>query len=482
MPRPQYDTTIPFAGLTRFNAGSVPEVWGHGSAMKWWTSDYLGEEASIPDLPDEGLVTVINELPRAASQQVRWEHPFRGETLRTEKHNAVYNPERLENIDHFRGEPINTVDDLQEIKEEYVQGDVTLSEIEEWLSHAWQPVSDDGERREEDMRRSEVTVADDALYHIPTDTYSIYNPTDILEPLGEVIREEDLGEAVFGEFRLSRDGGRTSADVFFDTKEVAHPEFDNDRKPIVVGVQADWDYFGDTALRIQGMALDGKCVNALRGITDKVTIKHTGDPEDRTYKVGDDEVDTIKEVWETVLELLDLKIDTLSHMIAEAMQLNVDFSELPDDFVGEYDSIHEAFFAYAGFPHSARANELAAQAGKRLRARADDPYNPSAWDIHSAATYAITHYAKGDVGKQGGSIERYQRIAEDMLMNPDQTRTTIVDEYEREHEEDEGTLSGEGGGKASINQSFEGLDRAKEQIEERREEMKALAVAGTEAE
>lgn len=480
MPEPTYDDTIPFSGLTRYQDGELPDedILSHGSAVKWWAVEQADKhdsgDVSAEDLPDEGLSTVINELPRASTAGVAWEHPLTGEELDTLKHNAIVNPERVENIDTLNGQPIQNEEHLETIENAFQQGQYGREQLEDELGIDLETGISPSEQS---IPREEITTADDALYHIPTDTYTVYNPDQFLRPLTELIQEEELSDGVFGEFRVTRDGGRVSGDILFNGVHVDHPDLDPDRKPIVMGFQVDWDYFGDTALRAKGMSMDMACINAMRGITDSLTVKHTGDPENRTFKVGDREADTFYEVWDILFEMIELKADQLSQIIADAMDNSFDFSELPDDFAQDYDSIWEAFYVYAGFPYTAQGGELAKYAAKRLSSRAENPYNPTWWDIHRAATYAISHHAKGEVGKQRGAVDRYNRIANDMLMNPAVIEDDIHNGYADEKEEE--TLSEEGGGIAEISHAFQPVREAKDKFEERREQIEQLAVAGT---
>lgn len=412
-------TVIPFAGLTRFNQGELPDaVFGHGSSMRWWATERSGLDDDTPvsaeEMPEDGLHTCIDQLPRATTATAGWKHPITGEWMETGKHNAVVEASRVEDI-----------------------------------------VNDEPDGDEDGF------VGDHALFNIPTDDYAIINPAQFLRPLSNVIRDEGLEDAVFGEFRLFRDGGRVSADVFFDGKHVDHPDMDDDRKPIVTGFQLDWDYFGDTALRIQGVGMDWECINALRNITDPEIIKHSGSPDERVE-------------WETLfrnmLEQLDLKTDQLSQLIHEASQERLDVGDLPGDMMKNHDSMLEAFYAYSGLP-----GYLAEHAADNVRVEADDPFNPTWWDIHRGATYAVSHHARGDVGA-GSSIEQYNRLANDYLTNPAGMADRVEDAFEADMEErDEESLAEEGGGLASIQHAFESVRDKREEYEERQEMIANMA-------
>jgi hypothetical protein len=198
-------------------------------------------------------------------------------------------------------------------------------------------------------------------------------------------------------------------------------------------------------------------VNSLREITDSKLIKHAGDVDERVEWEA---------IYEELLEKLDLKTDQLSQMIHEASQERLDLSELPDNFADEYDSVLEALYAYSGLP-----NYLAEVAANNCRAEADDPFNPDWWTIHRGATYAISHEARGEVGS-GSAVDRYNRIANDMLANPAGMADQIEAEYETAHEET--TLAEEGGGEVEIGSAFESVKEKREQYEEREEQIHAL--------
>jgi hypothetical protein len=398
------DGTYPFAGLTRFDSGEVPtDVWGHGSSMFWWAAERSGTDApGVADLPNTGLNTIADTLPTAASAAAGWKDPITGEWHETGKHNALIDPARTD--------------------------------------------ADD---------------PDEALYHIPTDDYEIINPRDFLTPLAEVIRDAGLSDNVFGEARVQRGGGKVSMDVLFDGKHVEAPNSDEDRKPVVVGLQLEYDFFGDTAFRARGIGMDFECVNSLRQVTDPVTVKHAGDVESRVEWEAK---------FEELLEELDLKADQLSRLIADASEEQLDLSDFPPDFGERYDSVLEAFYAYTGLP-----DYLAEVAADNARANADDPFAPDWWTIHRGATYAITHEARGDVG-HGGAVDRYHRLANDMLQNPAAMGDRVVQNYEeaKPDESEQDTLADEGGGAAAIASPFESVRERREQYEEREDEIRAM--------
>jgi hypothetical protein len=415
------DGTYPFAGLTRYNDGDLPErVLDHGSSVRWWASETFGTDEPIErDLPEEGLNTMIDSLPRAAEATAGWKHPVTGDWIETGKHNAIIEPSVAEQIEGRTG------------TKEQVEG------------FGGDP--------------DETVYGDRALFNIPTDDYSIINPATFLRPLTEVLRDEGLDDAVFGEFRVSRGGGRVSADVFFDGKHVEAPGMDEDRKPIVVGLQLDWDFFGGTALRMRGMGMDWECVNSIRQITEGKTIKHAGDVNERVEWV---------EMYEDLLEELDLKTDQLSRVIHEASEETLDLSDFPDGFADDYDTVLEAFYAYSGLP-----DYLAEVAADNARANAEDPFEPDWWTLHRGATYAISHEARGEVGT-GAAIDQYNRRANDLLMNPAGVADDVEAAYEEAHEET--TLAEEGGGQVTMDTAFESVRDKRDRYEEREEEIHSL--------
>lgn len=463
------DSIVEFSGLTRHNDDWVPdEVWGHGSSMRWWASERSGDEDD-PELPGRSFNEAIDTLPRATTAEVGWKHPITGEWIPTEKHNAVIEPQRAEQVFTESREEKATG-----AVEQFKNGEMDIERLEERIGEIMSGGEAPATRADLEAEAGaegfqffdpdEYNAGDEALWYVPTDDYTVINPSQFLRPLAEVARDEELGDSMFGDFRLYRDGGRVSADVFFDGKHVEHPDMDDDRKPIVVGMQIDWDFFGGTSVRAQGMGMDWECINALRSITDRITIKHAGDVEER--------VDWHAE-WESLLEQIDLKVDQLAQMIQRATEERLDVSDLPDDFAQDYDSVLEALYAYSGLP-----DYLAEVAANNLRAEADDPFEPNFWQMHRGATYAISHRANGEIGA-GGSIEDYNRVANDMLMNPPLAEETIQQGYVQQvAEADETTLEEEGGGEATVWLDEESIREKKERFEERQDEIAQLVEAG----
>lgn len=449
-------TVRPFAGLTRYSEEPhLPaEAFGHSSSMRWWAEERGSDDVDGIPIPDTSMNSLIDTLPSATTAEVAWKHPMTGEWIQTEKHNAVVEPSRVDKV--------STINDPE-------RGLLTFSttdEAEAYLRE--QPaerLADLAQRfgTDDDATASTIasamTVGDEALFYIPTDSYAIINPADFLRPMAEVLRDADLGDDVFGEARLYRAGGKVSMDVFFDGKHVDWPGQEPDRKPIVLGLQVDWDHFGGTSVHIQGTGMDWECVNSFRAITEKVTVKHSGDPNER--------VDWHRK-FEQVLEEIDLKADQLAQVIQEASELELDLSEFPPDFGAEYERMDDvrnatlaALYDYAGLPQY-----LAKHAANNCVAEAADPYNPTWWEVHRGATYAISHHANSDT-HSGSNIEAQNRIANDMMMNPAAVQENVVRRWE-EGREDE-TLEDEGAGRAAILKATGDLADKKAEYEERQE-------------
>jgi hypothetical protein len=176
-----------------------------------------------------------------------------------------------------------------------------------------------------------------------------------------------------------------------------------------------------------------------------------------------------------VLDRLDEKRDHLATLIQAASEETLAFSDLPDDFGSELDGVSggpwAALYHYLGLPQY-----LAEYAGTRLRSRAADAYAPTWWDIHSAATYAVTHYDRGS-RSSGGAYEDHARIANDMLTNPVAMEDTFTSRYEAERSSrDSESLAEQGGGIADIHTAFDSLREKKEQYEEWEEDLREMGI------
>ena len=295
----------------------------------------------------------IRELPRAIETTVAYKNLHTNEWVETDRHNAVVEPDRL-------------------------------------IAQA----SDENDA--------------DPLFSVPTDSYSIINPTDVYGPLEDVLRSETyedtpLAELVFGEIRQYRGGGEVHMDIMFDGLSVTLPGRND---PITMGVTSGYDFFGNNAVYVEGFARDSYCANSIRSLTDREVIKHVGD------------VEGFGPWWESVLEQLELVADDLLGFITDAQDITVEFPEMPFDL--------EEFYTLLGFPEY-----LAQQAASDARSNAADPFEIDMWTLHSGVTYALTHFFRG---KEGDALDGYVRTANDILFNPDGTLERVEREYEQQAE------------------------------------------------
>jgi hypothetical protein len=301
------------------------------------------------------------DLPQATETRVAYHNPYTDEWVATDRFNAVVEPGRL-------------------------RAQATDSELDA-----------------------------DPLFHVPTDSYAVINPTDVYAPLEDVLREEaidgtPLGEVVFGEIRTYRGGGEVHMDLLFDGLSVDLPERDS---PITIGVTSGYDFFGGQAVYVEGFARDTRCANSIRQLTDRETVKHVGD-------VGD-----FQAWWEDLLGQLGLVADDLLAFIEDASELTVDFSEMPFTVTDFYELLE--------FP-----TYLAERAASEARSTAADPFDLDVWTLHSGATYALTHFFRG---KEGTPLDGYVRTANDILFNPEATIDRVEQTYEERAEaktDDEG--------------------------------------------
>jgi hypothetical protein len=273
---------------------------------------------------------------------------------------------------------------------------------DEWLPTERFNALVDPERLHEQARGEER----DALFHVPIDSYSIINPVDVYGPLEDILREasiEDsaLGDIVFGAIRQYRGGGEVHMDILFDGLSVDLP---SRREPITMGLTSGYDFFGGHSVYVEGFAQDTHYANSMRRLTDRKTVKHVGD-------IGD-----FESWWGAILDQLGLVADDLLGFIEDAGEITVDFTTVPFDLA--------EFYELLDFP-----GYLAERAASDARAEASDPFDIDMWTLHSGATYALTHFFRG---KEGPSLDRYVRRANDILFNPEATITLVEDAYERQ--------------------------------------------------
>jgi hypothetical protein len=459
------DGHYPFAGLSRYDedvdALALPEgVWSDTSSMNHWAQTKRGVERDLDAgvLPERGLNTIIPELPRANHAQAAWIHPRTGTVYRTGKHNAVIDPERAEAAVDGYGSYPEAIADVTGRDQTTVESDLAEMSLDDYMD----------ECLVESQRESveDAGVGDDALFQIAGEDHSIINPQQPMEELVAELQARDYADKVFGEVTIDRDGGRGTLDAYIDGNHVESPVFADEREPVVVGIQLQWSFFDDWAFRVCGQGLDWHCTNHIHRLTDRETVRYAGDIERR--------VDW-REMFSDVLDRLDEKTDQLARIIQAAADETLDFNDLPADLDAEFSDEEAApwtaLYAYLGLP-----NYLARHAGPRLRSQAGDAYEPDWWEIHSAATYAVSHHDQGD-RTAGGSFEDHARVANDMLFNPARMEDRVVENYEADRRtDDQGTLAEEDGGTAEIRTAFEDTREKQQRFEEWEAELKEMGV------
>ena len=354
----------------------------------WFASEHDTTDATT-------FAEAIRTLPRATQTEIAYRNPYTDEWVETERFNAVVEPERLAN-----------------------DGDDTEA----------------------------------PLFHVPTSNYAIINPTEVYQPLADVLRAETvdgtpLAEVCFGELRQYRGGGEVHMDIMFDGLEVTLP---GRGEPITMGVTTGYDFFGETAVYVEGFARDTACANSIRALTDRQVIKHVGD-------VGD-----FEQWWREMLGQLELVADDLHGFIRDAREADIEFTEVPFDLTG--------FYELLGFP-----TYLAEHAAEDARANAPDPFVIDLWTLHSGATYALTHFFRG---KEGSALQRYTRLANDLLFNPEASIEQVTQAYERQidadRDGDDGQRSlGEATGLAQVKQVSTEIRALADQFEEREAQLRA---------
>lgn len=139
--------------------------------------------------------------------------------------------------------------------------------------------------------------------------------------------------------------------------------------------------------------------------------------------------------------------------------MTLDFTALPFDVT--------TFYELLGFP-----SYLADQAASDARANATDPFEQDMWTLHSGATYALSHHFRG---KEGTSLDRYVRVANDVLFNPTAAIERVEQAYEQQVASDDDTGaegSADERGLARVEQVSTSLQAAVEQFESREDALR----------
>mgnify|MGYP006273893773 CR=1 FL=1 len=329
---------------------SDPETTTYFAGIDGRTDATLPEWYESRYQPEEVLsfAEAIRSLPRAVEADVAYADPYSGEWVQTDRFNALVEPQRL----------------------------------------------------------TETEGEEDPLFHIPTQSYSIINPSNIYTPLEDVLREleldgQSLEDVVFGEIRQYRGGGEVHMDIMFDGLSVSLPGRSD---PITMGVSSGYDFFGGHAVYVEGFARDTVCANSIRSLTNREIVKHVGDvPDFVTW-------------WEDLLGQLELVANDLHGFILDASDISVNFRNVPFELA--------EFYELLGFP-----SYLAGHAASDARANATDVFDIDMWTLHSGATHALTHFF---TGKEGTALDGYTRLANDLLFNPNRTIEAVRDTYEQE--------------------------------------------------
>jgi hypothetical protein len=356
---PRSETTTVFAGVDGRADAQLPD---------WYAAQHSTDSENVVSFAD-----AIRDLPRAIETRVAYHNPYHDSWVETSRFNALVEPSRLSTNGN---------------SDQHVEPDGGTAS----------PAMGD-------RTSDQITDCDDALFHIPTQSYSIINPTDVYAPFERVLREtviddHPLGDVVFGEIRQYRGGGEVHMDVMFDGLSVDLPDR---RDPITMGLSSGYDFFGGHAVYVEGFARDTSCANSIRSLTDRKTVKHVGDVTD------------FGAWWEETLAQVELVANDLFEFIVDAQELTVDFAALPFTV--------ERFYTLLGFPEY-----LAKRAASDANANAHNPFEIDFWTLHSGATYALTHFF---TGKEGSALDGYVRTANDLLFNPEATLETVERAYEQ---------------------------------------------------
>jgi hypothetical protein len=416
------DTTVRFAGLTNHNNNDMDDR----------AAGIAGIDPNDP--PETSLATAIRDLEQAEQGDLAWKLP--------DKVAANINEVAVNNRSPDGVTLVRAGDSTVYVETDRFQSVYSPDKMRDWLN----PDSDDGN--------------EDALWHVPTKTYSIVNPLTAYEPLEEAIRDENYGDDVFGEIRQYKEGGEVHMDILFDAFQIDYTDDDSGRDPIVLGIRSGYDFFGDTALYFEGFAQDTRCDNSIRSITEKKTIRHVGD------------VDLEEEVHD-VLEDMELMTNRLAELIELAEDIEVDMLEM--DFAEPFDHTDsiQGFYELSGFP-----TYLAREAASHARQRADNQFMPDMTALWDGATYSLSHAYSG--GENTSTAQEYIETANDMVMNPSQTIGEVHHEHTRRLEA--AAESGEdalesSSAHAEIEEFTETVKDKADEFESRNEELRTTLLA-----
>jgi len=415
-------TTTQFAGLTSYNQTEMTEK----------AASIAGMDSDDP--PETSLATAIRDLEQAETGGLAWKVPDNVAEKMDPRQVDESLPDEISVVPAGNGSIYVETDRFQSV--------YSPDKLRSWLT------ADDDE------------VLDDALWHVPTKTYSIVNPLTAYEPLEEAIRDEEYGDDVFGEIRSYKGGGEVHMDILFDAFQIDYTDDDSGRDPIVLGIRTGYDFFGSQALYFEGFAQDTRCDNSIRSITEKKTIRHVGD-----VNLEDEVAD--------VLEEMELMTNRLAELIEMAEDIEVDMLEMNFAEAFDHDDNFRGFYELAGFP-----SYIASAAANHARQRADNVFTPDMTDLWDGATYALTHTFSG--GEGTATAQDYIDSANDMVMNPSQTLGQVNREHqtrmERQSEDGEDALGSETA-HAQIEKFTQTVKDKADEFESRNEELRTTLIA-----
>lgn len=257
----------------------------------------------------------------------------------------------------------------------------------------------------------------DPVWSLATRTYTAATPDDLRGPLVDQLEDEDID--VFGQLRLTRDGGTMHMDLFFedDRHKVEYDEMSQ-----TLGISTGHDYYGGTRQYAEVIALDTdddlrkSGHHVLRGITDPKKRKHTGDAPDE-----------IKDWWTVVLETTEKASETLFGVVTDAMAYEIDIGSLPCTI--------EEFLEHLGLPNG-RGVDVAENAAQRALDTVEGGYD--AYHLHRASMHALEDEYDG---KDTRTFVNYTANANDLLFNPALAERKVVKSILDEIDEEQTTFA-----------------------------------------
>ena len=456
------DDTVQFAGLTTHNNVKLSD-----KAAEAVSADHSTDRQIYPDdMPETSLATALRDLERAESTGNAWQVP---ENVASNIDVAAINDDTPDGISLHE-----THDGRVFVSTDRRQSVVSPDKLTKWVQG--------------DYRRDDNNQFFDPLWHVPSNDYTVVPPLDFYEPLEQSLRDEDLGDAVFGEIRKYKGGGEVHMELLFDCFKIDNPDAmgreqnDGDVAAdggvgghILLGIRTGYDFFGGTAMYAEGFAQDTWCSNSIRSITDEKTRRHVGDTSE------------VRDWWDDILAEMELMTDRLAGLIEQANQIELDYLSMEfSEVMGHNDDLM-AFYESAGFP-----TYLAREASSHARSRADNQFLPTMWEVHSGATYAITHHYRG--GENTSRLNELVQVGNDMLMNPAQAVTVAESNAEERAERKRRAAAGEDGEggegeldelafSTSVEKFRQSISDQKDEFESKQDELQSMLVGvGGEAE